>query len=120
MGAVNTRLFSAVEYPLIIYNGKALIDRAFRFYTVVDCVDVPYEEIPFDFPGYDSSYLRVYNERLGRLELELELSQSEEYLIANASSETMTFEDNGNYYYEIGYVRDGYEQALRYGPLSVI
>jgi hypothetical protein len=117
---LNTRLFEAKEYSLQIYNGQALIDRAFRFFTVVDCESVAYEEIDFDFPGYDSSYFRVFNERNGSEILEIALERSGSYLIANANAETMTFEDNGNYYYEIGYVRSGYEQALRYGMLNVL
>lgn len=118
---INTRLFQAKEYPLTIYNGQALIDKAFRFFTVVDCVDLPYEEIDFDFPDYTSGYLRIYNERNGREILDLSLSKNDPYLIANASEADMTFEDNGNYYYEVGYVRSGiYEQALRYGTLTVI
>lgn len=117
---LNTRLFEGKEYPMVIYNGQALINKAFKFYTVIDCVDVPYEEIDFDFPDYISSYLRVYNERGGREILELALSQSGPYLIANGSVADMTFEDDGNYYYEVGYSRGGYEQALRYGTLKVI
>jgi hypothetical protein len=117
---VSTRLFEAKEYPLQLYNGKAVIDLAFRFFTVLDCADVPYEEFDFDFPDYESSYFRVYNERLGRLEKDLSMSMSEAYLLLNASVSDMTFEDNGNYYYEIGYSRGGYEQALRYGTLNVI
>lgn len=117
---LNTRLFEGKEYQLVIYNKQALINRAFRFFTVVDCVDVPYEEIDFDFPDYVSSYLRIYNERLGRLVLDLPLDQSGPYLIANASVSQMTFEDNGSYYYEVGYNRGGYEQALRYGLLQVV
>lgn len=118
--SINTRLFDAKEYPLIIYNGKAIINRAFRFFTVVDCDDVPYEEIDFDFPDYAGSYFRVYNERGGRLEIELSMDNEGAYLILNASVGDMTFEDNGNYYYEIGYFRGIYEQALRYGTLTVI
>lgn len=117
---VNTRLFQAKEYSLVIYNRQAIINKAFRFYTIVDCVDLPYEEIDFDFPDYVSSYLRIYNERLGRLVIEIDLSRSGPYLIANASASEMTFEDNGNYYYEIGYSRGGYEQALRYGVVKVL
>lgn len=117
---LNTRLFEGKEYSLVIYNRQALINRAFRFFTVVDCIDVTYEEIDFDFPDYVSSYLRIYNERLGRLVLDLPLTQSGAYLIANASISDMTFEDNGNYYYEVGYNRGGYEQALRYGLLQVL
>ncbi len=118
---INTRLFEGKEYPLTIYNGQAVIDRAFRFYTVLDCADVPYEEFDFDFPDYVSSYLRVFNERSGREIMDLPMSRGADgRLVINASAEQMTFEDNGNYYYEIGYSRNGYEQALRYGTLSVI
>lgn len=117
---INTRLFEAKEYPLVIYNGQAVINRAFRFFTVVDCLDVPYEEIDFDFPDYASSYFRVYNERNGRLLLDLAMDHIDPYLILNGSVQDMTFEDLGPYYYEIGYVRTVYEQALRYGKLSVI
>ena len=48
------------------------------------------------------------------------MTQSGTYLILNASINDMTFDDNGNYFYEIGYSRGGYEQALRYGTLKVI
>ncbi len=117
---LNTRLTQANEYPLVIYNGQALIDKAFRFWTTIECIDVPYEEMDFDFPGYISSYLRIFNERGGRELVEIALVMSGPYLIANASALDMTFEDIGNYHYEIGYSRDGYEQALRYGKLIVI
>jgi hypothetical protein len=120
MQVLNTKLFQAKEYTLVIYNGKAIINYAFRFFTVVDCVDLPYEEIDFDFPDYTSAYMRVYNERNGRLEKEYTLSQSGTYLVLNTSISEATFEDNGIYYYEIGYVRGVYEQALRYGNLSVV
>lgn len=117
---VNTRLFEAKEYSLVLYNGQAVVDRAFCFYTVVDCADLPYEEIDFDFPDYVSSYFRVYNERSGRLILDVALTLNAPYLVLTANPSQMTFEDNGNYYYEVGYVKGGYEQALRYGTLQVI
>lgn len=120
MQTLNTRLFQAKEYSLVIYNGQAIINRSFRFYTVIDCPDLPYEEIDFDFPDYTSSYLRIFNERNGRLIIEIALDHDGGYLIANASASDMTFEDTGNYYYEVGYVRAVYEQALRYGTLKVI
>lgn len=117
---INTKLYEAKEYPLSIYNGQAIINKAFRFFTVVDCTGLAYEEIDFDFPDYVSSYFRIYNERSGRLILDLSLQQSGVYLIINASVSDMSFEDNGLYFYEIGYNRSGYEQALRYGPLKVL
>lgn len=114
---VNTRLFEGKEYQLIIYNGQAVLNMPFCFVEVDQCSG---EESDFDFPGYFSSYFRVYNERSGRLIKDLQLSHSGSTLFLNASVLDMTFEDNGNYYYEIGYVNSIYEQALRYGTLKVI
>lgn len=114
---INVKLFQATEYPLEIYNGKALINLAMRFFTT-DCDG---NDDDFDFPDFESAYFRVYNERLGRQILSLVPSRSGSYLVLNETAETMTFEDNGRYYYEIGYLRSGgYEQALRFGPLKVI
>ncbi len=117
---LNSRLTQAKEYPLVIYNGQAIINKGLRFWTVVECDDLPYEEIDFDFIGFVYGYFRVYNERRGRELLDLDVTQSGPYLIINASEADMTFDDNGGYHYEIGYSRDGYEQALRYGKLIVI
>lgn len=114
---VNTRLFAGKEYSLVIYNGKAIINKAFRFYTVVDCTG---EEIDFDFPDFAGAYFRVYNERIGRLIKTLAVTQNGPYLVVEASISDATFEDNGHYYYEIGYIRGVYEQTLRYGTLKVI
>lgn len=120
MPTINTRLFNAKEYNLVVYNRQALINKAFRFFTVIDCPELPYEEIEFDFPYYVSSYFRVYNERLGRLVLDLVTERSGAYIIVNASVADMTFEDLGNYFYEVGYNSGGYELPLRYGKLQVI
>lgn len=114
---VNTRLFEGKEYDLVIYNRQAIVNKAFRFFTVVDCTG---EEIDFDFPDFNGAYFRIYNERIGRLIRELTLTQNGPYLVVNASVSEGTFEDNGYYYYEIGYNRGGYELALRYGTLKVI
>jgi hypothetical protein len=116
---INTRLFEGKEYPLTLYNGQALINKAFRFFTVVDCPGIPYEEFDFDFPGFVSAYFRVYNERDGRLIKEYVMTQYGTYLIVNANVSDMTFDSLGDYYYQIGY-SDGYEKALRYGKLHVI
>lgn len=114
---LKTRLFEGKEYDLVLYNGQAVVNRAFRFYTMSVCDG---EEIDFDFPDYVSSYWRVYNERSGRLLKEYTLSHDGAFLIANVSVADATFEDNGYYYYEVGYQRGAYEQALRYGTLKVI
>lgn len=111
------RLFQANEYPLEFYNGKAILNIALHFFTT-DCDG---NDLDFDFPDYVSSYMRVYNERSGRLLVNLDLTRSGGYLIVNASADDMTFDDNGNYYYEVGYVvTGGYEQALRFGVFRVI
>ena len=120
MPTVNTRLFSAKEYNLVVYNRQAVINKAFRFYTVAECDDLPREEFEFDFPDFVYAYFRVYNERLGRKILDITPERSLSYLIVNASLSDMTFESKGNYFYEIGYSQGGYEVALRYGKLQVI
>jgi len=110
------KLFDGVELPIEIYNQVAIIDKAIEFFTE-EC-DV---ETDFTFPAYVSSYFRVFNERLGREIKDIALSQSGASLIINASALDMTFDDVGNYYYEIGYVQTGgYEVPLRYGNLRVL
>lgn len=110
------KFFHATEKTLVVYNQKAIIDFAFSFYTE-DCVD----DTDFPFTGITTAYFRAYNERLGRLIKEISLTPSGYDLIFNASVADMTFEDNGNYFYEIGYVLPGgYEVALMYGVLTVL
>ncbi len=110
------KLFDGVEQPMEVYNGIAIIDRAIEFFTE-ECD----EQIYFTFPGYLSSYFRVFNERLGIEIKDIALSHSGSSLIINASVSDMTFDDNGNYYYEMGYVQSGgYEVVLKYGTLTVI
>jgi fibronectin type 3 domain-containing protein len=111
------RLFDGVEKKIEVYNGQAILDYAIEYFTRDDCDD----ESEFTFPSYLSSYFRIYNERLGREIKEIVLSNSGGSLIVNASALDMTFDDNGTYYYEIGYVQaGGYEIALQFGPLRVI
>lgn len=113
---LRSKLFDGVEEPLEVYNGQAIIDKAIEFFTE-EC-DV---ETDFTFPSYSSSYFRVFNERLGIEIKDIALSHSGSSLIINASPDDMTFDDNGNYYYEIGYVQTGgYEIVLRFGKLSVV
>lgn len=114
---LNTRIFEAKEYDLVLYNGQAAIEEQFNFVYSEDCGET---EIDFEFPDFTSAYFRVYNERSGRLLKDLVLTQSGSVLTLNGSVLDMTFEDLGYYYYEIGYVRSVYEQALRYGTLKVI
>jgi hypothetical protein len=108
--------FIAEEQGLSFYNGKAVIDQAFTF--LYDDED----ETVFDFIGYVSAYLYVYDEREGQLlkSFTAQLSRNSNVLVLNASVSDMTFEDVGNYYYEMGYNRSGYECPLRYGKLKVV
>lgn len=110
-------MFVAKDYPLIVYNAQPMIDVAIRFFTTDNCDG---EEIDWDFPDYAGAYLRVYNERNGRRIKNLTLSRDGAYLVSNQSAEDMTFEDNGNYFYEVIYIKAVYEQVIRYGRFTVI
>jgi hypothetical protein len=113
---LRSKLFDGVEEPLDIFNGQAIINKTIEFFTE-ECET----ETDFAFPGYVSSYWRVYNERSGRLIKNYSLSQSGASLIINNSVLDMIYEDNGIYYYEIGYVQTGgYEITLRYGQQRVV
>jgi len=118
---IRHRLFDGVEQQLDVFNGQAILDFEMQFFTE-ECTDeLEDTEEDFTFPGYVSSYFRIYNERLGRVIKTIALSQSGASLIVNASVSEMTFDENGNYWYVIGYVQTGgYEIALRYGLLKVI
>lgn len=117
---IRVKLFDGVEYPLTLYNGKAVIDLALSFF-VDDCEEGVTNDEDFTFPNFVSAYMTVYNERTGRLIKTYSLTQSGASLVLNGSVSDMTFEDLGVYYYEIGYViTGGYEQVLMYGKLTVI
>ncbi len=116
MQMLRFKLFDAVEEPLVVYNRVAIIDKTISFFTE-ECE----EETDFTFPSYVSSYLRVFNERLGFEIKDIPLSVSGSSIVINANVLDMTFEDNGIYFYEIGYVQTGgYEVPLKYGPLQVV
>lgn len=113
---LRVKLFDGVQKQLTVYNGQAILDYAIEFYSIENC-----EEETFAFPAYNSSYLRVFNERFGWELKDISLSQSGGSLIINASALDMTFEDLGNYYFEIGYVQSGgYEIVLMYGVMTVL
>jgi hypothetical protein len=110
----NTHLFEGQEYPLTLYNTQPIIDLGFQF-VYDDCGT----ETAFTFPGYEASYMRVYNERLGREIKEYLLTRSSNILILN--TQDTDFDDAGDYFYEVLYVDSGgYEYVLRYGKLTVI
>lgn len=114
----SNHLFQAQESKLEIYNGKPIINVGLEYnYYDPSCVD-PEEETPFGFDGYISSYLRVYNERLGRLLKTIPLDRTNNILLINSTD--TTFSVNGNYWYEVGYLQTGgYEFVMEYGTLSV-
>jgi hypothetical protein len=116
---INTIL--GVEEEMVLYNGRAIIDFSFSFYALND----DEEEVAFTFPQENGLYLYVNNEREGFLLKQWTnltgLSRNANNIVWNASASLMTFEDIGNYYYELGYLRGGvYETPLRYGKLRVI
>lgn len=121
LAVIRHKLFDGVEESLTVFNRQAIINFGIEFFTE-DCDDnLTVDETDFNFPGYVSSYFRIYNERIGTLIKSFALSQSGASLIINASVLDMTFEDNGNYWYEIGYVQTGgYEIMLRHGILKVV
>lgn len=111
---INNKLFQATEEPLQIYNGMPIIDLGIQFYYL-ECNT----ETEFDFPGYVSSSLQIYNERSGRLLKTIPLTQNGNILTVN-STDTV-FEVNGNYFYEVTYLMTGgYEIVIRYGIVTVI
>lgn len=117
MAIINTRLFEGKEYELSVYNEQAIINMGIRFYTI-DCDG---NETAFDFDGFDSAYFKVYTERRGRTLKTIIPTRSAEYLIINASESDMTFDDDGKYFYEVGYIMSGgYDIVLRYGQFNVL
>lgn len=122
MSIIINRIFDAEERPLQIFNGVAVIDLVFAFTVGEDCQCLNGTEEDFTFPNFASAYFRVYNERLGRrIKNITTLTQSGNSLVMNASVLDMTFDTNGRYYYEVGYVQTGgYEFPLRYGQATVI
>jgi hypothetical protein len=114
------KLFDGVEKEIKVYNTQAIVDLDIQLYSEECDDDLLVEEEDFTFPGYASSYFRIYNERLGTRLKNISLSRSGGSLILNASVLDMTFDQNGKYYYEIGYVNSVYETVLVYGKLKVV
>ena len=111
--------FVAVEKDLVVYNGQALIDLSFKF---------RYDDAPtytaYDFPGYLSAYMNVYDsaERVYSVKtFAAQITRNSNNLVVNASASDMTFSDQGKYYFELGFIRSGgYYIPLRYGTLYVV
>lgn len=114
MPVLDTKLFQAQEYKLELYNEQPIIDIGFEF-----VLDECGTETAFTFPDYVSSFFRVYNERLGRLEKDIPLLRVDNVL--KIYSTDTSYDENGNRYYEVGYLMSGgYEIVLRYGTLEVL
>lgn len=120
MQNIKTRLFEGREAELDVFNSQAVIDQTFTFITIDECIPGTLTETEFEIPSEATAYFRTYNERQGRLIKDLVLVVNQNTLIANFSVNDMTFEDLGEYYYEIGYTNNGYDMVLRYGILVVI
>ena len=110
--------FIGIERELSFYNGRAVTDLPLYFYNDDD------SGTSFAFTGYQSAYLRVYDsvERTYAIKnLTTQITRNSNALVINASVSNMTFEDGQQkYWYELGFVRSGYETPLIYGDLYVI
>ncbi len=110
--------FIGVEDELTFYNGQAVIDLSFEYFGT----DADGDEVDFNFPGYDSSFMNVYDSEERNTVVKAftsQITRNSKYQVLNASVSDMTYEANGVYYYELGYVRSGYEEVLRYGKFFV-
>lgn len=110
--------FEGVEGELTLYNGQAVLDLSFEYMAL----DVNGDEVDYNFPGYASSFLYVYDsEERNTLvkSFTSQLTRNAKYQVLNASVLDMTFDDPGLYWFEMGYVRSGYEVVLRYGDLFI-
>jgi len=114
-----TKGFIAEENDLEFYNGRALLNLEMEF---VYCDDDG-NELPFGFSGYTSSYFRVYNDDRREELVKSFVSQltlNGNVIYFNCSVNDMTFEDQGPYYFEMGYNQSGYEVPVRFGRLRMV
>lgn len=108
-------MFIAEESGLEAYNGAPLLNLAIYFEDS--------DENAFTFPGFVSAYMNVYQ---ARNESQLksfasQITRNSNVYVLNMSASDMTFNDNGDYYYEMGYIQSGgYSIPLRYGKLTII
>lgn len=111
----NYRLFQAAQEDLEIFNGQAIIGGGFEFFYD-DCEG---ERSAYEIPGYVSGYVKVYNERLGRVIKTWPTTLSGTNILLLYEQDT-TFATNGTYWYEVYYIMSGgYEIRLRFGKLIV-
>lgn len=119
--------FEGVEASLTFYNGQAVLNLPIYYYTLAteydhdDQIDGEYvNEYPFS--GYTSSFMNVYDsEERNTLvkSFTTQVTRNSNAQVINASVSDMTFDQNGTFYYELGYVRSGYDIVLRFGPLFI-
>jgi len=110
--------FVADNQEIILQNNKAVVNL-----TLAVFYDDNGDDVIFDFPGYISAYMRVYDTlRRTRLikNFTSQITRNSNVLIFNCSVSDMTFDDAGRYYFEIGYVNSGYDISIRYGQLTII
>ena len=120
--------FEGVYSELTFYNGKAVLNLVFSHYVPAaeSDYDIVIEGKYYDyypFSGYASSFFYVYDsEERNTLvkSFTSQITRSANNQLMNTSVPDMTFEANGVYYYEMGYVRTGYEVVLNYGKLILI
>lgn len=126
--AINrTQGFEAVEADLTLYNGQAVLNLPIYYYsegTETDndgTVDGEYIK-NYPFSGYSSSFMNVYDsEERNTLvkEYTTQITRNANIQVINASVADMTFDAPDKYYYELGYVRSGYDIVLRFGKLFI-
>ena len=126
--AVNrTYGFEGVYAELTLYNAQAVLNLPIYYYTEGTessndgTVDGEYIK-NYTFPGYASSFMNVYDsEERNTLvkEWTTQITRNSNIQVINASVNDVTFESPGTYYYELGYVRSGYDVVLRYGKLFI-
>lgn len=115
---LRVRLFDGVSRNLVLYNGQALVNFPIDFFTEECDDDLDEDEVDYTFPGFVSGFFRIYNERSGRQIKNITgITISGSQMIINSND--LEFEDNGVYYYEIGY-NNGYELVLMFGNVNVI
>lgn len=116
MAIDNVEAYLGDEEDLIFRNQEAVLNLVMPVFYDDDA------ETPYDFPGYVSGFFQITDERLGT-QLKFFTSQvtrNSNILVFNLSVADMTFQDNGKYYYQIGYIMTGgYTRNLRFGNLKI-
>ena len=116
MSVERVNMYMGEEEDLVIYNGAAILNLTFTFWFE--------DNTAFTFTGYSSAYFNVYSNRgVGSYLIKSftsQISRTSNILIMNCSVSDMTFDSNGKFYYEMGYVQSGgYAVPLRFGQLIV-